>query len=199
MQEFLISLSSDHSYIVYALIIILACAEGPILSMIFGVLIKLGFFSFLPIYVALMVGDLLGDVIWYYIGRRWGHRFVARFGKYFSVTEAGIARVTAIFHRYKHRILFLSKISNGLGFAIVTLITAGLSRIPFWKYLTTNLIGQFVWTGILLAIGYFFGNLYQQVDTWFGRASVAALFVVVFFAFMGYKKYLRVKAEGLTL
>ncbi len=195
MREFLISLSTDHSWIVYALIIILACAEGPFLSMIFGVLIRLNYFALLPIYAALMIGDLLGDVGWYYVGRRFGHRFVHRYGKYFSVTEENIGKVEHIFHKYKHRILFISKISNGFGFALVTLITAGIVRIPFYRYMATNLIGQFIWTGILLSVGYFFSNLYQQVDTWFGRISVVALFVVVLAAFIGYKKYVREQAE----
>lgn len=198
MQEFLISLSTTHSWLVFALIIILACAEGPFLSMLFGVLIKLKYFAFLPIYAALMLGDLIGDIGWYYIGRHWGHRFVRRFGRYFSITEENIVKVEHIFHRYKHRILFISKISNGFGFALVTLITAGIVRIPFWKYLGTNLVGQFIWTGILISVGYFFGSLYQQVGTWLGRLSVVAGFLIIVALFMGYKRYVKDQAEKLA-
>ena len=198
MRDFLITLSQNHSYLVYALIIILACAEGPVLSMIFGALIKLGYFRFWPIYAALMIGDLVGDVVWYEIGRHAGMRFVRRFGKYFSITEDAIGRVTRIFHAFRHRILFLSKISNGLGFAIVTLLTAGMVRIPFLQYLGINLVGQFIWTGILLGVGYFFGNLYTQVDSWLGKLSIVALFIIVFMAFLGYKKYLKTRTQKLT-
>ncbi len=195
MQEWLIQVAHTHQYIVYAIIVVLACAEGPILSMLFGVLIKLGYFSLLPVYTAIMIGDLIGDVIWYYIGRYWGHSFIKRFGKYFSITEEGVAKVERIFHKYKHPILFISKISNGFGFALVTLMTAGMVRIPFWRYLSINIIGQFIWSGLLIGIGYFFGNLYLQVDSVLGRMAVVAGFVVVFAAFMGYKKYLKTKAE----
>jgi len=199
MQEWLINLGTDHAYWVYAFIIVLACAEGPMLSMIFGVILKLGYFSFIPIMLSLMIGDLIGDVVWYYIGYRFGHRFIGRFGKYFSITEENIGKVTRIFHKYKHRILLISKMSNGFGFALVTLMAAGMARIPFINYISINVIGQFVWTGFLLGVGYFFGNLYLQVDSILGKMAVVALFAIIFWAFKGYKKYLRTKAEALNI
>ena len=191
MQEWLIQLVTSHPYFVYFIIIVLACAEGPILSLIVGVLVKLGYFSFIPMYLALMFGDVLGDAGWYWVGRRYGHAFIKRFGKYFSVTEEGVIKVTKIFHKYKHHILIISKITNGFGFALVTLITAGLVKIPFLKYVGINIIGQFVWTGLLIGVGYFFGDAYMKVDSIIGKLSIFALFVVIFVAFMGYKKYLR--------
>ncbi len=199
MQEWLIQLVTVHPYLVYSIVIVLACAEGPILSMVFGVLLKLGYVKFIPIYAALMVGDLIGDVVWYYIGYYFGHRFIRRFGKYFSITEAGVDKVRRVFHKYHHRILFISKISNGFGFALVTLMTAGMVRIPFLKYLSINLIGQFIWTGILLGVGYFFGHAYTTVNGVFGKLSIVALFIVIIFALFGYKKYLAKKAEEMEI
>lgn len=199
MKDILITLSADHTYLVYAFTIIFGCVEGPILSLVFGVLIKLGYFSIAPIYVCLMLGDLIGDTFWYFIGKHFGLRFVKRFGKYFSITEHNVDKISDLFHKYKHRILFISKISNGFGFSLVTLMTAGIVRIPFWKYLSVNLLGQFVWTGLLLIVGFFFSNLYLEVNTWIGRMSVIALFVMLFFAFIGYKNYIKKKAESLTL
>lgn len=197
MQEWLILFAQNHHYIVYLIIILLACAEGPILSMIFGVLIKLGYFNFIPVYAALMLGDVIGDSAWYYVGRRWGHGFIKRFGKYVSVTEEGVEKVTKIFHLYKHPILFISKISNGFGFSLVTLITAGMVKIPFGKYLSINLLGQFIWSGTLIGVGYFFSNLYIQVDTWMSRVGIIALFIVLVFMFIGYSKYLKQRMSKL--
>ncbi len=199
MQQWLITLSADHSAVVYALIVVLACVEGPILSMLFGIVLRLGYFHLAPVYIALMVGDLIGDIFWYEVGRHFGHRFIKRFGKYFSITEEAVAKVTRIFHAYSDKILFISKISNGFGFALVTLMTAGMTRIPFLRYLSINLIGQFVWTGLLLAVGYFFGNAYAAVDGIFAKASVVALFIVLIFAFNGYRKYLARRAATMKI
>ena len=81
MQEWLISLSTYHAAWVYIFIVIFAFAEGPYLSMVFGVIVKLGYFSFLPVYSALMIGDLLGDTFWYYMGFFYGQAFIGKFGK----------------------------------------------------------------------------------------------------------------------
>jgi len=195
MEQWLIQLVTVHPYVVYGTVIMLACAEGPILSMLFGVLLRMGYIKLVPIYVALMLGDLLGDVLWYEIGRHFGHPFIKRFGKYFNITESSVEKVTLIFHKYKHRILFISKVSNGFGFALVTLMTAGMAQIPFWRYLSINVVGQFVWTGFLLSVGYFFGHAYVLVDSVLWRLSIIALFIISLFALNGYKKYLAKRAE----
>lgn len=195
MQEWLIHLSTSYPYAVYASVVVLACAEGPFLSILFGVLIRLGFFSIIPIYSALMIGDLIGDVLWYYLGRRFGHRFVGRHGHYFGITEDRIAKVTDIFHRHKDTILFMSKITNGLGFALVTLFTAGMVRIPFRRYMSINLIAQFVWTSMLLGTGYFFSHLYTTAEGVLSKMSVIAGAVCIVFIFLGCKNYLQSKIK----
>ncbi len=193
MQEWLISLSNDHTVWVYAFIIIFACIEGPILSIIFGILIKLGYFSFLPIYFALMLGDLVGDTVWYHIGKHLGYGFVIRYGKYFNITVDGIRKVTHVFHKYTKSILIISKLTTGFGFAIVTLFTAGLVRIPFRHYIFLNFIGQFAWTGLLMAFGYFFSNLYITFDHILARMTIIALFLMIVLAFIGFAKYMKKK------
>ncbi len=191
LQEWLTHLATNHPVLVYAIIIIVSFVEGPILAMLCGLFVKLGSFSFLPLYLALMVGDLIGDVFWYYIGYFVGHPFIRRFGKYFSVTEEGVTKVTAIFHKYHTYILLISKITMGFGFALVTLVTAGIVKIPFKKYIAMNVVGQLVWTGILMAVGYFLGHIYVAVDNVLGKLFIIALFVIAFIGLIGYGKYMR--------
>jgi len=193
MKELLINLSTNHAAWIYAIIVFLAFAEGPYISLILGVLIKLNYFDFIPIYFSLMVGDLIGDVLWYHIGFFYGHRFIKKFGKYFNVTEQSIEKIKEIFHKHKHPILFISKITNGFGFAIATLMTSGMVRLPFARYISINIAGQFIWTALLLGTGYFFGNLYTQISTIAGRVFIVVVFIVIFMAIMRFKKYLENK------
>jgi len=195
MQEWLINLSANHTILVYVFIVAFSFADGPFLSLVFGVLIKLGYFSLLPVYIALMVGDLLGDTFWYYVGFFFGHRFIRKFGKYFNITEESVEKVKNIFHKHKHPILFVSKITNGFGFALATLMTAGMVKLPFGKYLAVNAFGQLVWTGFLISVGYFFGNLYLTVDAIIGKMFIVALFIVLVVAFVRYMKYIQNKIK----
>jgi membrane-associated protein len=189
MQAWILDLSQNHAVIVYVVIIVIAIVEGPILSVLFGVIIKSGAFPFWPVYLALMAGDVIGDAGWYYIGRNFGMRFVNRFGKYFSLTEEKIDKVTKIFHKYHDKILIVSKLTSGFGFAIVTLMVAGMVRIKFPKYMIINFIGQFVWTGFLIAVGYFLSSLYNTIDSIVGKVSLIALFILLLLALNGYRKY----------
>lgn len=144
-----------------------------------GVAVRLGYLSFPLAYPCLMLGALLGDMLWYGIGYHYGEPFVMRFGKYAGINKANLRKAESFFRFYGRRILFFSKLTTGFGFAIPILMTAGMSRLPFWRFITTNIAGQFFWTGGLIAIGYFFGALYLQVNTAFARVSLLPLVVIV--------------------
>ena len=191
MLDWFVHIITYHPYIVYAIIVFVSFVEGPILSMICGLLLRIGYLDFPLTYASLMLGDLIGDVFWYYLGYFVGHKFIKRFGKYFSITEEGVQTVSTIFHTYKDYILIISKITMGFGFALVTLVTAGIVRIPFKRYITLNAMGQFVWTGLLMIVGYFLGQAYTTFDNIFSKTFIAAIFILVIVALFGYGKYVR--------
>jgi len=197
IANWIVTFANTHDYLVYIAIAVIACAEGPWISLILGVVLRLGFLYFWPIYLALMFGDLVGDVIWYYIGKRYGHSFITKHGHRFNITEEAVSRLTRLFHKHKHFVLFLSKISNGMGFALVTLMTAGMIKIPFGRYILVNAVGQLVWTGFLIGTGFFFSNLYVTVDNVLGKISITAGIIVIAFLGFRYYKYLKNKSQNL--
>lgn len=196
MAEHLISLLEQYRY---AIIIPATLVEGPLVMMISGFIIKLGYLSFFPTYICLMIGDTIADIIWYVIGYFYGDSFVKKFGKYFSVTEEKVAAVKKLFHKHHDYILPISKITMGFGFAVVTLLVAGIAKVPFRRYLFLNLIGQFFWTGALMAVGYFFGQLYVTIDNVLGRITIIGLFIIFFFALIGFGKYMKTRSNNLYL
>lgn len=184
----LISLILSYKYL---LLFPLAVVEGPFLMMICGFLVKLGYLNPVFTYTLVMTGDLLGDILWYGVGYKFGMIFVKRFGKFFSITEESLIKVKDIFHRHNSTIIFLSKITMGLGFALATLITAGLVKIPLKKFIFWNALGGLVWTGSLMMVGFYLGNFYLKVDNVLGKLGVLSLFVVVFIMLMGITQYAR--------
>jgi membrane-associated protein len=190
LASFIASVAANHDFLIYALIVLLTCVEGPIICLICGFLLKAGILYFVPVYLCLMAGDLLGDVIWYTLGRRWGHSFVKRFGKYFSISIKKVEAVQKVFNRYHDSILFVSKLTTGLGFAPVVLFTAGLSKVPFRRYMALNAGGQIFWTGGLLLIGFALGNLYAAVGAQLNLLLIVATSIVIFLIMFGLGKYL---------
>jgi len=144
----------------YILLFLGCIFEGPVVMLTSGFLYHLGQFNFWPMYAALVIGDFVADMGWYCLGR-YGTRATAfKYGKFFGVNPESIDRVTGWFRKYHQRILIISKLTTGFGLATVVIIVAGISKVPFKNYFAIMLGGGFVWTAILLTIGYFFGNVF---------------------------------------
>jgi len=190
MQEWLISIVTHHPYLVYGVVLIVGFFEGPVLALLCGILLRAGYFHLIPLYAVLMAGDIFGDILWYFIGRRLGMPFARRYGKHFGITEAHVTAIERVYHRYKHPILIVSKLTTGFGFATVVLFVAGMVKIPFRIYITINILGQFMWTGMLLLAGYSFGHAYAVFNTGFERASLIAGAVLIIAAIVLYGRQL---------
>jgi len=175
----------------YAIAYPLAIVEGPIVMMVSGFLVRLGFFDFWPIFLVMMAGDLTGDIVWYMVGLHGGRPFLEKYGHWFSITEENVERAESFFQEHQTKILFISKLTTGFGFAIATLIAAGAAKVPFKKYLMINFLGEFVWAGFLFAIGYFFGNLYTLVDKSLRWGFIAGLIIVAVLAVWGFGKAMK--------
>lgn len=178
-------------YYKYLIIIPAAVVQGPIISFISGFLVRLGLLGFFYTYICLMVGELIGDVAWYWVGRRWGMIFIKKFGKYVSVTEKNIAMVKNMFDKHHAKILIISKLTTGFGFAPVVLFTAGMTKVPFLRYMTLNFFGQFIWTAMLMSLGFFIGHLYESFNSIIERVSIFAIVVGCLFLIIGFGKYLQ--------
>ncbi|MES2225386.1 MAG: DedA family protein [Patescibacteria group bacterium] len=179
----------------YGFVLIAAIIEGPIMFFLCGFLVRLGVLSLIPAFISLMAGDLIGDTLWYLVGYRYGRRFIHRFGKYVSITEEKIEQATVIFKTHHDRILVISKITNGFGFAIPVLVTAGLTKLPFRKFFIFNFAGEIVRALLLVGGGYFFGAWYSQIDTWVGRVGLGFALILTVVVFIQFGRYLSKKAQ----
>ena len=96
-----------------------------------------------------------------------------------------------VFRRHDTKILFISKITMGFGFAIATIMAAGASKVPFRKFLIFNLLGGIILTGVLISIGYFFGNFYFLVEDGFKILFVGALVIMFGAGSYGFIQFLK--------
>lgn len=195
LQTWLIQFGSTHFYLIYLVIFLVATLEGPILSVILGIILRLNHFSFILVYIILILGDLTGDVVWYYIGYHYGISVISRVKKWFGLTEERINKTKELFHSNTYKILFISKLTNGLGFAIPVLTTAGIVRVPFLKFMRINIAGQLFWSGGLLALGYFFGGLYSSIHSILGKSFLAGIVLIIGIVALQYIKRVRQTLE----
>jgi len=147
----------------YVLIFAGSYLEGTVVMLATGALWHARLVDFWPSYLALILGDILSDTMWYFIGRIGARPFLLRWGAYFNATPEVVEKIERRFNQYHTSILIVSKLTMGFGFAVATLMTAGLMRVPFSRYFMINLIGGFIWVFALMATGYYFGNILEAV------------------------------------
>jgi membrane protein DedA with SNARE-associated domain len=181
----------------YTIIIPLTMVAGPLMMPLCGFLVGLGELQFLPAYALLVTGDFIGDITWYLVGKYGALKVIHRWGKYISLEMEHVERFKTLFNKHDTQILFISKITMGFGFALAVLVAAGIAHVPFRKYALLNLLGGFLWTGLLMGIGYFFGNIYLSVSENLRLLTIAALFIIFMLALYGFGRYVRVRFSHL--
>lgn len=175
----------------YPLVFVGTIIEGPILMVAGGFLIHFGIFTFIPLYIAFVTGDLVGDIAWYYIGRFFADPLVRKHGKFIGVTPEMFEKTKKLFHRYHEWILFISKITIGFGLSLGVLMVAGATRVSFKKYVVLNLLGELFLVAVLISVGYFFGQLYNYIAEGFRTMFIIVTAVVVVSIMFGFTRYMK--------
>ena len=175
----------------YFLVFLGGVIEGPIVMLACGILYKLGFFSIVPLYLCLVFGDLIADVIWYYVGYYFARPVLEKHGKFMSITPERFEKIKELFHRKHEMIMFFSKVTMGFGLAIGVMVVAGAIKIPIKAFVIWNLLGEFVFVATMLLLGYFFGNIYLYVEGSFRWGLIIGLVLLTSLTLWGYAKYIK--------
>lgn len=168
----------------YWLLLPLACVEGPLVALLAGVLISTGHLAWIPTFGIMILGDFIPDTLFYWIGRL-GHRqkFIRKkLGQQLSTIEK-------LWHEHTFKSVFIAKWTAGIAPAL--LMTAGLSRISLWRFLSHALPVTAVTYGTLIVVGYNFGSSLQFINHSFElmQLTIAIAVVVVFLFFWGMSRY----------
>jgi membrane protein DedA with SNARE-associated domain len=148
----------------YAFLVPGALFIGPLVSLTAGALIRIGVLDLTTTALVLMSTELLGDVFWYWVGSVWGEPFISKFGRLVGISEFRVSAAKILYKKHHDLIIIISKLTAGFGFAPAIYFTAGLSKVPFGRYMIINTIGQIIWTFTMLGIGYYLGHFYLQVN-----------------------------------
>lgn len=171
--EMMTGLLADHGLWIVALA---SVAEGPIVSVLAAFQARQGVFEILPLALALLAGDLLGDLGFYLLGRQGLDRLRMSWRHRLGLGPARTASLARHFDRYGGRTLILGKLTHSAGAAV--LVAAGLTRMPVRSFLTFNLIAALPKTAALMALGYFAGDATAQIDLWLGRGATVMLLAI---------------------
>ena len=135
-----------------------------------------------------VAGTLLGNVVWYELGRWLGiERFrplVIRYGKWFAVEEEDLDRATAMLRRWGPVAICIGRMFPGVRTLIS--VPAGMVEIPRHVFYVWTALGSAVWLSFLALAGYFLEDHYESVERWVEPMA----WVVIGVAIGGYAAHL---------
>jgi membrane protein DedA with SNARE-associated domain len=174
----------------YLIIIPIAIIEGPIITVISAFLVSQGYFNPFIMYFVLILGDIIGDVLYYVLGRFGKKSFLIKWGHKFGVTNERILKIQDHFHVHSGKTLLFGKWFHSVGSVI--LISAGISGMSIWKFIFYNLIGSLPKTLVLFLIGYYLGHAYEKINSYIDIFVVITLSMVAIsvgvYLYFKYKK-----------
>lgn len=188
MNEIFIPLIIQYSYVA---IFPIAVIEGPVIALVAGFLVSLGYLNFIPAYVTLVIADVLGDIIVYYIGYYSNRdKFSMKYGSRFPKILNNLNLVDKLWQKHERKTMLLSKLSYGL--CIPFLMSAGVSRVPIRRFFAYVLFIDIIKFGAIMTAGYFLGYSFQKAESYilyFGIIVALALvaFMVIYILYS--KKY----------
>lgn len=163
------------AYGIYA-VFVLCMVEGDITLLLAGAMANSGFFgqfSFFRVLLAGILGGVIGDTIGYLIGR-----VFAKTIKGFKWYQRSQPRIERLVEKFGGYALVISKYIYGIRAAMA--ISTGVGKMPFWRFLYTDLLSCSIWALILSSIGYFFGGAITGIIGDFQQIGFVLLGVIIF-------------------
>lgn len=126
-----------------------------------GALSGMGRFS-LPVALGLPVlACLLGDLVWFYLGRRRGASILSVLCRIALEPDSCVRRTEDVFSRWGARVLLVAKFVPGLNTMAPPL--SGIVRMPLGRFLRYDAAGAVLWALAYVGLGYVFSSQIEAV------------------------------------
>lgn len=136
----------------YAAVLVITFIEGETIVILAGLAAHLGYLELPWVIAAAVAGSFSGDQFWYYVGRHWGPKVIARRLSW----QEGAQKVYRHLHRHQYWLILTFRFYYGL--RNVTPFVVGAAYVPRLRFFMLNLVGAVVWAFSFGYIGYLLGE-----------------------------------------
>jgi membrane protein DedA with SNARE-associated domain len=163
-----------------------------------GVFASRGELNIVEVIAVAAAAAIVGDNIGYWIGRTGGRKLLER-SKLLSRWTAGVLPwAEGFFHRHGAKTIFIGRFFSVL--RVTAAWMAGVSRMPWLKFLAWNAAGGICWAALVGLVAYYLGHAAADAISRYGLIGGAALVVLAALAFVGFhfwkKRLLRAESES---
>lgn len=162
MKEVHLQFSQDLGLWAYLLLALLVMVEGPVATLAGAVAASAGLMKPVLVFIFAATANLVSDTLWYTVGYLGKMEWLHRYGGWFGLREEYIHRFNRDIQNHAAKLLFVAKLT--LGFTIPSLVATGLARVPIRRWFFVLVLGETIWTGTLVLLGFHFGKYIQRLE-----------------------------------
>ncbi|MFH1311286.1 MAG: DedA family protein [Nanoarchaeota archaeon] len=146
-----------------------------------GALVIKGEMNFFLVFVAGLLGSLIGAVINYFLafflGRKTLDFLVYKYGKFFFIGKTQLEKTEGYFKKHGEITTFIGRLLPVVRHLIS--LPAGFAKMNLGKFSLFTLLGAGIWTFILIIIGMFFGGSAEPILKWITAIILFVLLLIV--------------------
>ena len=187
LEEWVLSIMEKLGYLGIAFLMFLDNIFPPIPSEIImpsaGYTASKGDLSLIGVIIAGSAGSLIAAMILYWIGRKIPEQhlftFIKHYGKFLRIKVTDREKALGWFNQHGHKIVFFGRMIPAVRSLIS--IPAGMSKMPFGKFMAYSAFGTIIWTTFLAFLGYHLSEDQALMSLIMQRASYIILAIVILY------------------
>jgi membrane protein DedA with SNARE-associated domain len=147
-----------------------------------AVLAAKGHLSIAAVIAVAAAAAIIGDNIGYWIGREGGRRLIDRYERLRGYADRVLPPAERFFERHGGKAVFFARFFGGL--RVTGAWMAGITRMPWWRFLAWNAAGGIVWALGVGLLAYYAGKAAADALARYGiyAAIAGGVAVVIFIA-----------------
>jgi membrane protein DedA with SNARE-associated domain len=133
---------------------------------------------------ACLLGVLSGDMVLYWVGRHWGEGVLSWRVVRLVLTPKRAQWLQAAYRRHALKTVVTAR--HVMGLRAAAFLTAGMARVPFWKFVVADAGAAGVGVPFLFGLAYFFTDEItaiaadvHRVERWLALAALLVVIVVL--------------------
>lgn len=152
---------------------------GETITIVGGFLAGSGELNYWWVLTSAISGAVLGDNFGYWLGRLGGWKFIVKVGQIFRIEEHQLEQVKQRYSRNAAMAVFWGRFVTLLRIFAGPL--AGISQMPYRKFLLCNFGGATVWATVIVSLSFFLGRFIslEKIISWIARAGIGAFFLII--------------------
>ena len=186
-------LIADHGAWFYPLTFVLTFLEGETFVIFAGAAAQQGVLDLRLLIVSAWLGSFAGDQFYFFIGRRYGQRLLARFPRHRGPVDIALGFLR------RYNTWFILSFRFVYGIRNVSSFAMGTSGLSYGRFLALNFIAAGAWALSFAGAGYLLGHAFEamlgDLVKQFGLAMLGVFLFVVALVLALHKRLQKREAE----